>query len=126
MPLLQFETTLSLSPAERESFAAFVTDAYTREMETTAGHVAVVLREREPSELHLGRAVEGDLLLLDAEIRDGRPFEYKRAFAVTVMEHAVKEFGVPEPNAKVVFTEHAGENMMGLDRVGGDWSGEVR
>jgi hypothetical protein len=39
------------------------------------------------------------------------------------MERAVAEFGVPEPNAKVVFTEHAGEDMMGIDRVGGDWDG---
>jgi len=90
-------------------------------METRAGHVAVAIDELEPSAMAIGRAVDGPLLFLDAEIREGRPFEYKRAFAVAVMEHAVAEFGVPEPNAKVVFTEHAGENMMGLDRVGGDW-----
>jgi len=123
MPLLQFSTTLSLSPAERESFAAFVTDRYVEEMETTAGHVAVTVSELGPSAMALGRAVDGPLLFLDAEIRQGRPFEYKRAFALAVMEHAVAEFGVPEPNAKVVFTEHTGEDMMGIDRVGGDWAG---
>ena len=124
MPLLQFSTTLSLSPAEREAFVAFVTDRYTEEMETTAGHVAVTIGELEPSAMAIGRAVDGPLLFLDAEVREGRPFEYKRAFAVAVMEYAVAKFGVPEPNAKVVFTEHAGENMMGLDRVGGDWEAE--
>ncbi|WP_418283788.1 tautomerase [Halorubrum sp. DTA46] len=124
MPLLQFATTLSLSPSERESLIAFVTDRYTDEMETTAGHVAVTIAEHEPSAMAIGRGVDGPLCFLDAEIRDGRPFEYKRAFAVAVMEHAVAELGVPEPNVKVVFTEHAGENMMGLDRVGGDWERE--
>ncbi|WP_123623895.1 tautomerase [Halorubrum sp. CSM-61] len=124
MPLLQFSTTLSLSPTERESFAAFVTDRYVEEMETTAGHVAVTISELDPSAMALGRAVDGPLLFLDAEIREGRPFEYKRAFALAVMERAAAELGVPEPNAKVVFTEHAGEDMMGIDRVGGDWAGE--
>lgn len=123
MPLLQFATTLSLSPAERESFVSVVTDRYTDEMETTAGHVAVTIAEHEPSAMAIGRAVDGPLLFLDAEIRAGRPFEYKRAFALEVMEHAVAELGVPEPNAKVVFTEHAGEDMMGIDRVGGEWEG---
>jgi hypothetical protein len=93
-------------------------------MATTAGHVAVTITEHEPSEMAIGRGVDGPLLFLDAEIREGRPFEYKRAFALAVMERAVAELGVPEPNAKVVFTEHAGEDMMGIDRVGGDWEGE--
>ena len=124
MPLLQFETSLSLSPEARTSFADRVTDLYTAEMATTAGHVAVVIRERDPSALHLGRAVDGPLLFLDADIREGRPFERKRAFALGVMEHVASEFDVPEPNMKVVFTEHPGEAMMGVERVGGDWTDE--
>jgi len=123
MPLLQVSTTRSLSPAERESFVAFVTERYTEEMATTAGHVAVTITEHEPSAMAIGRGVDGPLLFLDAEIREGRPFERKRAFALAVMERAVAALGVPEPNAKVVFTEHAGEDMMGIDRVGGDWEG---
>ncbi|MFC7186465.1 tautomerase [Halorubrum yunnanense] len=109
---------------ERESFAAFVTDRYAEEMATTAGHVAATVAEREPSAMAIGRAVDGPLLFLDAEVREGRPFEYKRGFALAVMERAVAAFGVPGPNAKVVFTEHAGEDMMGIDRVGGDWEEE--
>ena len=124
MPLLQFSTTLSLSPTERESFVSFVTDRYVEEMETTAGHVAVTIAEHEPSAMAIGRGVDGPLLFLDAEIREGRPFEYKRGFALAVMERAVEALGVPEPNCKVVFTEHAGEDMMGVDRVGGDWEAE--
>lgn len=93
-----------------------VTELYIVEMTTTAGHVAVTIRERADTEIHLGRAVEGPLLFLDAEIRRGRSFERKRTFAFSVMGHAADAFGVPESNMKVVFTEHPGEAMMGVDR----------
>jgi len=121
MPLLQFETTLSLSDAEKTAFADRVTDLYTTEMATTAGHVAVSIREREAADLHLGRAVDGPLLFLDAEIRRGRSFERKRAFALETMDYVGETFDVPDENMKVVFTEHPGEAMMGIDRVGGEW-----
>ncbi|MFC4438704.1 MULTISPECIES: 4-oxalocrotonate tautomerase family protein [Natrialbaceae] len=124
MPLLQFDTTRSLTPEERTALADRVTELYTSEMETTAGHVAVTIREHEASALHLGRAVEGPLLFLDAEIRRGRSFERKRAFALATMEYAGKTLEIPDENVKVVFTEHPGEAMMGVDRVGGEWSEE--
>ena len=124
MPLLQFDTTLSLSADEKASFADTVTDLYTTEMATTAGHVAVTLRHRDSADLYLGRAVDGPLLFLDAEIRRGRPFERKRAFALAVMEYAAGAFDIPDENMKVVFTEHPGQSMMGVDRVGGEWDDE--
>ena len=122
MPLLQFETTLSLSDAEKNAVAERVTDLYTTEMATTAGHVAVTIRERETAALHLGRAVDGPLVFLDAEVRQGRSFERKRAFALETMAYLGETFDVPDENQKVVFTEHPGEAMMGVDRVGGEWS----
>ncbi len=124
MPLLQFDTTLSLSAAEKTSFANTVTELYTAEMKTTESHVAVTIRDRKPADLHLGRALEGPLLFLDAEIRRERPFEHKRAFALAVMKHASTTYDVPDENMKVVFTEHPGEAMMGLNRVGGEWNDE--
>lgn len=124
MPLLQFDTTLSLSPAEKTSFAEAVTELYTTKMATTRGHVAVTIRDRESTNLHLGRAVEGPLLFLDAEIRQGRSFERKRKFALAVMDHASATFEIPDENIKAVFTEHPGESMMGVNRVGGEWNEE--
>ena len=118
MPLLQFDTTLSLSEAEKTSFAESITELYTTEMATTAGHVAVAIRDRGSADLHLGRAVEGPVLFLDADIRRGR------SFALAVMEHAGATFDVPAENMKTVFTEHAGDEMMGIDRVGDAWDGE--
>ncbi len=40
MLLLQFDTTLSLSPAEKTSFAKTVTELDTTAVATTQGHVA--------------------------------------------------------------------------------------
>lgn len=122
MPLLQFDTSLSLSDSEKTAFANRVTDLYTDEMATSAGHVAVTIRDREAADIHLGRGIDGPLLFLDAEIRQGRSFERKRAFATAVMQHAIRRYDIPEPNLKVVFTEHPGEQMMGMNRVGGEWN----
>jgi phenylpyruvate tautomerase PptA (4-oxalocrotonate tautomerase family) len=124
VPLLQFDTTLDLTPEERQSFTADVTELYADEMATTTGHVAVVLREQESAALSLGRAVDGPLLFLNADVRAGRSFERKRNFALATMDLARERFDVPRENLKVVFSEHAGEDMMGVDRVGGDWSEE--
>ncbi|WP_262175225.1 4-oxalocrotonate tautomerase family protein [Haloarcula laminariae] len=122
MPLLQFDIARSLSAAEKTSFAERVTELYTTEMRTTSGHVAVTIRERDSAEMHLGRAVDGPLLFLDAEIRQGRSVDRKRAFALATMEYAADEFDIPDENMKVVFTEHPGDAMMGVDRVGGEWT----
>lgn len=124
MPLLQFDTTLGLTDAEKSTVATQITELYTDEMQTTAGHVAITIRDREPADLHLGRSVDGPMTFLDAEIRAGRPFERKRAFALAVLEYFANEFDVPDPNMKVVYTEHQGQNMMGVDRVGGTWQAD--
>lgn len=124
MPLLQFDTTLEMTADEKRRFTDDVTDLYAEEMATTRGHVAVVVREHASANLSLGRAVDGPLCFLNADVREGRSFERKRAFALATMDLLRERFDVPRENLKVVFSEHAGEEMMGLDRVGGDWSEE--
>ncbi|RKS78536.1 hypothetical protein BDK61_4202 [Haloarcula quadrata] len=124
MPLLQFDIAPTLSDAAKTSLAERVTEFYTTEMATTAGHIAVTIRERDPAEMHLGRAVDGPLLFLDAEIRRGRSIDRKRAFALATMEYAAEELDIPDENMKVVFTEHPGSAMMGVDRVGGEWNSD--
>lgn len=122
MPLLQFDTTLELPPAQKTEFADTVRELYSEVMQTGTSHAAVVIRERSQAELSLGRETDGDLLFLDADVREGRSADRKRTFARAVMDLAADEFDVPTPNMKVVFTEHEGPSMMGYDRVGSDWS----
>lgn len=124
MPLLRVDTTLSPSADQKRALAAKLTELYTEEMDTTAGHVAVSIHDHGAADLHLGREVAGPMVFVDAQIRQGRPQEFKRAFALETMEYLGDTFGVPDHNMKLVFTEHPGENMMGVDRVGGEWDGD--
>lgn len=123
MPLLAVDTTASVGPERKAAFTDAVTECYVDEMDTTAGHVAVVVRERDAAEMSLGRADSdrGPLWFLDADVRAGRSFERKRSFALAVIDLAVEHFDAPREHAKVVFTEHEGNQMMGYDRVGADW-----
>ncbi|PSQ08459.1 hypothetical protein BRC97_00925 [Halobacteriales archaeon QS_6_71_20] len=80
---------------------------YTDHMETTPGHAAVTIHDRDSADPYLGRAVEGPAVFLDADIREGRPFELRRAFALATTEYLIDEWGVPEATPGVVSTEHA-------------------
>lgn len=127
MPLLQFETTCEMTPDRKQEFADSVRESYSEIMQTGTSHAAVVIRCRSAGELSLGRETGDDrLLFLEADIREGRPVELKREFALAVMDTAADELGVPTPNMKVVFTEHDGSSMMGYDRVGSEWSPDER
>lgn len=126
MPVLELDTTADLTDGKRRETTGALTDLYTAEMATTAGHVAVTVREHPTAAMSLGRAVDGPIAVLDADVRRGRPFEQRRSFAVAVIDWFEDSLDVPRPNAKVVFTEHDGDQLMGADRVGGEWSPDER
>lgn len=122
MPLLQFTTSVAADGDDWQSFAETVADLYAKHMQTDRGHIAVEFHRVPRDDMWLGRQVPGDLLFLDAEIREGRTHERRRAFALAVMDDAASRWDVPEQNQKVVFTEHEGALMMGYDRVGSAWT----
>lgn len=123
MPFLQFDTTVEMTGDDERAFARTVRELYGEIMQTGTDHVAIVVRSHQPNALSIGRATGADrLLVLDADIREGRSFDSKRELVIAVMDLAADEFGIPEPNMKAVITEHAGAQMMGYDRVGSEWS----
>lgn len=122
MPYLALDTTCDLSDSDRRAFTRAITDLYVEEMATSQGHVAVAVREHPPAAMSLGRAVDGPIAVLDADVRRGRSFERRRSFALGVIDWLEENWAAPGPNLKVVFTEHEGDRMMGADRVGGEWS----
>lgn len=122
MPFLTVDTTVELPAEDGRAFSSAVRELYGDVMQTGTDHVAIAIRARRPSELSIGREVDGPVLVLDADIREGRSTETKREFVLAVMDLAVAEFGVPEPNLKAVITEHEGSQMMGYNRIGSDWS----
>jgi phenylpyruvate tautomerase PptA (4-oxalocrotonate tautomerase family) len=112
-----------MTEGEKQAFVRRVTDLYAEHMETGTDHVAVAVRERSTAELAIGRAGSDEpCLLLEADVRRGREFERKRSFALAVVELAADAWGIRDPNVKIVFTEHAGEELMGAVRVGSEWS----
>jgi hypothetical protein len=103
------------------AFTEALTETYTDVMETTSGHVAVTVETHSRAAMSLGRAEAGPMLVIDADIRRGRPLDQRRQFALAALSLAGEHFDVPDPNGKVVFTEHDGSDMMGVNRVGGEW-----
>lgn len=122
MPLLRFTTAIEATKEEWREFARAVAALYADHMDTRTDHVAVERTRADRADLWLGRGVPGGIVFLDADIREGRSHDRRREFALAVMNRLASRWGVPEPNMKVVFTEHEGPLMMGYDRVGGDWS----
>lgn len=125
MPSLTVDCSAAMTEGEKQAFVRRLTDLYAEHMETETDHVTVVIRERSTAELAIGRAGTGEpCLLLEADVQRGREFDRKRAFALAVMELASNAWGLRDPNMKVVFTEHAGEELMGVDRVGSEQSAD--
>ncbi len=103
------------------AFEEDVAELYADVMDAETEYAAVAFRE--DTDIFLGRAEEGKTVVLKAEIRRGRTVERKREFVLAVVDSVADRFGVPRSNQKVVFTEHEGSQMMGYDRVGGEWEG---
>ena len=126
MPYLALDTTADLTPAERRDCTNAFTELYTDIMETASDHVAVAVRDHPTEAMALGRAVDGPIAVLSADIRRGRPFDQRRRFVLAVVDWLHEVWEIPRPNLKVVVTEHDGNDLMGADRVGGEWSPEER
>jgi hypothetical protein len=120
MPYLQFDVDFEIGAEAAERFTAEIGALYAERMDAETDYTAVSLREVRT--IHLGRATDGKRVVLQADIREGREPERKRAFALAAIEAVADRFDVPRSNQKVVFTEHDGSQMMGYDRVGDDWS----
>ena len=123
MPLLTINSTRWIASGEKEPFIEAVAELYADVMDSEPRFQSVHFRAVDREDLWLGRAErDSDLVVLEADIREGRPPEQRRDFALEFMEKLHTEWGIPHPNMKVVFTEHEGTHMMGYDRVGGEWS----
>lgn len=124
-PSLTVDCSAAMTEGEKQAFVRRVTDLYAEHMDTETDHVTVVIRERSTTELAIGRAgTDEPCFLLEADVRRGREFERKRSFALAAMDLAANAWEIRDPNMKVVFTEHEGEELMGVDRVGSEWSSD--
>jgi phenylpyruvate tautomerase PptA (4-oxalocrotonate tautomerase family) len=121
MPYLQFDADFRIPDEEAAAFQTAVADLYAKQMDADASYTAVAVRD--DVSLFLGRADSGKRVVVSADIREGRSEQGKRDLALALIDLVHETFDVPTANLKVVFTEHAGHQMMGADRVGDDWDG---
>ena len=120
VPYLQFDTDFEILDAAAAGFERAVAELYAEQMDADTSYTAVAIRD--DLSIHLGRAEDERTVVLKADIRRGRTDERKRNLALAIMDLVAASFNVPAENQKVVFTEHDGNQMMGSDRVGEDWS----
>lgn len=109
MPHLQFELTDALTDEAIDAFADWATDRFATVMATGTGHVAVTVRDGVA--LHLGRADDGPVAVLNADIRAGRSADQRRDLAEAVIAELADRWDVPPANTYVVFTEHPGADF---------------
>jgi len=120
MPQLQFDLTDAADRETKLVLADWATERYADVMEMGTGHVAVAIRERDDGAL--GRVpADGDVGLLNADVRAGRSAEQRRTFATAVIERLEAVFGIPAEHCYVVYTEHAGEDFVLSKGPLGSW-----
>ena len=126
MPLLTITTSVEPDVSTKEPFFEDLAETYAVIMDSETRFLSIVFHSIDRTDLWLGRATDpaDDLVILEADIRRGRPVAQRREFAIAAMERFQEEWNVPRPNMKVVFTEHDGPQMMGYDRIGGDWEAD--
>ncbi len=126
MPLLTITSSKRVDPERKPSLLEELAELYAETMDSETRFLSITLQQLPREDIWLGRATDADsdVVVLEADVREGRPTEQRRAFALAFMEKIHGEWGVPEPNMKTVFTEHEGAHMMGHDRIGGEWRPE--
>lgn len=122
MPVLSISSTADPDAATKASFFDELAVLYAEVMESQTSFVSIKFHPISEGDLWLGRAdPESDIVLVEADVREGRPVSQRRKFALECMEKFHAEWEIPHSNMKVVFTEHEGVEMMGYERVGDDW-----
>ncbi|MFW5903138.1 MAG: tautomerase family protein [Halolamina sp.] len=122
MPYLQFDADFRIPDEQAAPFQRAVAELYADVMDADTRYTAVAVRD--DVSLYLGRAEGKKRVVVSADVREGRSPERKRDLGLALIDLVNETFDVPTANQKVVFTEHAGHQMMGADRVGEDWSGD--
>lgn len=113
MPHLQYEFNRPLDDADCERLTDWTTIEYAEVMDTGTDHVAVSVRQHPSHGVSLGRATNGDaVVVLDADVREGRTFGQRERFADAVIDTLDDWFDVDPGNCYVVYTEHPGEDFF--------------
>lgn len=123
MPHLQFEIYRSITDAEKTAFAERVRQLFAKVMDTGTGHISVSIRECGTHDLSIGRVTEPEkgVALVNADLRQGRTIEQRRALVLGFIELLHQMFNIPREHVYVTLTEHRGEDFHLSERYLADW-----
>ena len=124
MPHLQFEINRALSDGEKIAFAEDVRQLFATVMDTGVDHISISIREFGTHNLSIGRAnsPEKGIALVNADIRQGRSMEQRRALSLGFMDLMYTRWGIPKEQIYVTLTEHKGQDFHLSDRYLADWT----
>lgn len=123
MPHLQFEFNQSLSDSQKQSFAEQVRALFSDVMDTGTDHISISIREYGTYNLSIGRVKEPEkgVAVVNADIREGRTMEKRRALTLGFMELIYELFHIPVENMYVTLTEHKGEDFHLFEKYLASW-----
>lgn len=113
MPHIQIEINRTLIDDERVTLAQSVRELFSEIMHTGTDHIATTIREFDTFGISIGRVRDHTLgvALINADIRQGRPFEQRRELVLALMRLLHFQFDIPNENIYVTITEHPGEDF---------------
>mgnify|MGYP000843843047 CR=1 FL=1 len=126
MPHLQFEINRSLEDADKISFAGQVRQLFSEVMDTGTDHISISIREFGTHNLAIGRVKDPEkgVAVVNADIREGRTIQQRRALTLGFMDLLSKTWGIPKEHMYVTLTEHKGEDFHLLERYLASWQEE--
>ena len=121
MPHLQFEFNFTPERAQKVAFADAVRNHFATIMSTGTDHIGITFRCYQQDDLVFGRAGDGPIAFLNADIRMGRTADQKRRLALAIMDEIGVRWGMARESIYIVYTEHDGPDFQLSDRVLPSW-----
>ena len=123
MPHLQFEFNQHYTDAQKITFAEQVRVLFSDIMDTGTDHISISIREFGTYNLSIGRVKvpEMGVAVVNADIREGRTMEQRRALTLGVMELLNKNMNIPVKHMYVTLTEHKGEDFHLYEKHLSNW-----
>lgn len=123
MPHLQFEVNRTLNDPEKIIFAEKVRQLFSEVMDTGTDHISISIREFGTHNLSIGRVTEPEkgIAVINADIREGRTIEQRRALVLGFMDLLHETWNIPREHMYATLTEHKGEDFHLVERYLAGW-----
>lgn len=123
MPHLQFEFNLNLTDIQKVTFAEQVRTLFSDIMDTGTDHISISIREFGTYNLSIGRVTEPEkgVAVVNADIREGRTMEKRRALTLGFMDLINRTFSIPHTHMYITLTEHKGEDFHLFEKYLASW-----